>query len=107
MSEKNRDTKGRWRNRTIAFHVSPEEWDKIDEAVKLSGMTKQDYIISKLLDRSVVVQKSPRTYKALRDRMEDIYNELLRIKSGDSCSEELLDSITYVSSIYKQMKGDR
>ena len=44
MSLKNRDNKNRWRNKTVAFRVSPEEDEQIEAAVRLSGLTKQDYI---------------------------------------------------------------
>ena len=44
MSLKNRDNHNRWRNKTVAFRVSPEEDQQIETFVKLSGLTKQDYI---------------------------------------------------------------
>lgn len=48
MSEKNRDDKNRWRNVTIAFRMSPEENEELNNRVKLSGFrTKQDYIIQR------------------------------------------------------------
>ena len=31
MSEKNRDNKNRWRNVTIAFRMSPEENEELDD----------------------------------------------------------------------------
>ena len=49
MSAKNRDEHNRWRNKTIAFRMSPEEAAQLDTAVRLSGLTKQDYITKKLL----------------------------------------------------------
>ena len=54
MSLKNRDNHNRWRNKTVAFRVSPEEDAQIETFVKLSGLTKQDYITRRLLDRAVV-----------------------------------------------------
>ena len=59
MSAKNLDTHNRWRNKTVAFRVSPEENEQIDAAVRLSGLTKQDYITKRLLCRDVVVQAIP------------------------------------------------
>ena len=44
MSAKNLDNHNRWRSKTIAFRVSPEENEQIEIAVRLSGLTKQDYI---------------------------------------------------------------
>lgn len=42
MSAKNLDKHNRWRNKTVAFRVSPEEDAQIETAVKLTGLTKQD-----------------------------------------------------------------
>ena len=39
--EKNLDSKGRWRNKIVAFRVSPEEAEQIDACVRLSGLSKQ------------------------------------------------------------------
>ena len=52
----------------MAFRVSPEEDEQIEAAVRLSGLTKQDYITRRLLCREVVVQGNPKVYKALRDQ---------------------------------------
>ena len=106
MSAKNRDQHGRWRSVTIAFRVSPEENARINEAVKLSGITKQDFITSKLQNRDVIVAKSTRTYKALRDRMDQIIFELRRIESSGGCSEEFLDALKYITYIYTATKAD-
>lgn len=65
MSVKNLDRHNRWRNKTVAFRVSPDEDREIETAVRLSGLTKQDYITRRLLCRDVVVQGNPRVYKAL------------------------------------------
>ena len=54
--EKNLDQKGRWRHTTVAFRVSEEEAKMIDTQVKLSGLTKQDYIVKRLLQKDIVVQ---------------------------------------------------
>ena len=53
----------------MAFRVSPEEDEQIEAAVRLSGLTKQDYITRRLLCREVVVQGNPKVYKALRDQL--------------------------------------
>ena len=106
MSAKNLDNHNRWRSRTVAFRVSEEEARKIDTSVKLSGLTKQSYITSCLLDHSVVVQGNPRVFKALRDQMASIQTELQRIEAGAGASRELLDTIRMVSIIMEGMKED-
>ena len=54
MSLKVYDGQGRWRNKTVAFRISPEEDEQLETAVRLSGLTKQDYIIRRLQDRDGV-----------------------------------------------------
>ena len=66
--EKRLDAKGRWRNRTVAFRASNEEWDLISTLVKISGLSKREYIMRKLADREIVVQGNPKVYKALKAR---------------------------------------
>ena len=106
MSAKNLDSKGRFRSRTIGFRVSPEEEKLINSAVALSGLTKQDYIVKRLLCRDVVVQGNPRVYKALRDQLAAVLNELRRIEAGDSVSDELLDVIEMIAAIMDGIKEE-
>ena len=104
MSAKNRDERARWRNRTIGFRVSPEEGRQIDIAVKLSGLTKQDYITTRLVNRDIVVQGNPRVYKALREQFGAVLQELRRIDAGNAASDELLDTIQMIARIMDGMK---
>ena len=104
MSAKNLDNHNRWRSKTIAFRVSPEENEQIEIAVRLSGLTKQDYITRRLLDRAVVVQGNPRVYKALRDQLAAVLGELRRIEAGGDVGDELLATIDLISVTLGGMK---
>jgi len=104
MSAKNRDNHNRWRNKTVAFRVSPEEDEQLERFVKLSGLTKQDYITRRLMCRDVVVQGNPRVYKALRDQLAAVLDELRRIEGGQSVDDELLDIIEMIAVIMDGMK---
>ena len=106
MSLKNRDNKNRWRNKTVAFRVSPEEDEQIEAAVRLSGLTKQDYITRRLLCRDVVVQGNPKVYKALRDQLAAVLDELRRGEDGAGVDDELLDTIQMIAAIMGGMKED-
>ena len=44
MSAKCLDQQGRWRNKVVAFRMSPEEDELLETTVRLSGLTKQEYI---------------------------------------------------------------
>ncbi|MCM1363709.1 MAG: hypothetical protein NC122_09635 [Faecalibacterium sp.] len=104
MSAKNVDQYNRLRSVTVGFRVSPEESDLLNRVVALSGLTKQDYIIKKLLNRDVVVQGNPRVYKALRNQLADVLYELKRIGSSNKLSDELLAVIEMITAILGDMK---
>jgi hypothetical protein len=106
MSAKNLDNHNRWRNRQVAFRLSPEEADLLDAFVKISGLTKQDYITQCLLTNSVVVQGNPRVYKALRDSMAAIHAELQRIEAGSRLNDELLQLIHFIAKVMDGMKEE-
>ena len=80
MSEKNRDDKNRWRNVTIAFRMSPEENEELNNRVKLSGFrTKQDYIIQSVLHQKVVATGNPLMLVQFRKNLQQIERELERM----------------------------
>ena len=106
MSAKNLDNHNRWRSKTIAFRVSPEENEQIEIAVRLSGLTKQDYITRRLLNRDIVVQGNPRVYKALRDQLAAVLEELRRMEAGGGVDDELLATIRLITVTLGGMKED-
>ena len=106
MSLKNRDEHNRWRNKIVAFRVSPEEDKQIETYVRLSGLTKQDYITRRLTHRDIVVQGNPRVFKALRNQLSDVLAELQRIESGSEVDEDLLDVIEMIADILGGLKEE-
>lgn len=104
--EKSFDAKGRWRNRNVGFRVSEEEAKQLDNLVELSGLTKQDYILRRLLNREVVVQGNPKVFKALKNQMTQIYEELKRLESVSDDNEELLIVVEMVATIMKGMVNE-
>ena len=84
--------------------MSPEEDAQLETAVKLSGLTKQDYIIRKLLDKEVVVQGNPRVYKALRDQLATVLAELRRMEAGTAPDGDMLETIQLSANIMDGMK---
>ena len=106
MSAKNLDDHNRWRNKTVAFRVSPEEDEQLKIAVRLSGLTKQDYITRRLLNRDIVVQSNPRVYKALRDQLAAVLGELGRIEAGGGVDDELLATIRLITVTLDGMKEE-
>ena len=106
MSLKNRDEHNRWRSKTVAFRMSPEEANTIDEFVKLSGLTKQDYLIDRALQRDVKVQGNPRVYKALRNELTSLCDELKRTTEAGQVSEDFLNVTNMALTILSCMKEE-
>lgn len=99
MSAKNCDNHNRFRNRTIGFRVSSEEEQQINTVVELSGMTKQDYIVSKLLDRTIYVQGNCKVHRAVYDMLTEVLSELRRIESSNEMGDELIANIELIAGI--------
>lgn len=104
MSEKKYDKHNRWRSKTVGFRMSPEENDELDKLVWLSGMTKQDYLIRRALQKAVIINGNPRVYKALSDSLTAVLEELRRIDRCSEISDETLDIISQIMTIIKGMR---
>ena len=52
------------------------------------------------------MQGNPRVYKALRDQLAAVLDELRRIEAGTNVSDELLDTINMIAAIMDGMKED-
>lgn len=106
MSKKNYDRKGRWRSKTVAFRMSPEENEELDVRVKLSGLTKQEYLINRALEKEIIVRGNPRVYIALKRQLEEVLQELKALQ-GETPSEELLNTICLINRTLYGMKGEK
>ena len=71
----------------------------------MSGLTKQDYIISKLLDTTVEVKGSPKVYYALKDVSEEILEELKKKETTKENFTDLLRTIAFLSNILNEFKN--
>ena len=105
MTRKLLDLRRRWRNKTIAFRISPEENKLLERYVHLSGLTKQDYITSRMLERPITVNGNPRVYKALRDELTEVLEQLRKIEAGNQVDADLLAVISMIATVMDGMKG--
>ena len=78
--------------------MSQQENEQLARYVQISGYTKQDYIISRLLQRDIVVHGNPRTYKALRDQLAEVLAELKRLEAVSTDNDELLALIDQINT---------
>ena len=104
MSQKVCDKKNRWRNKTVAFRVSPEEWEQFETAARLSGLSKQEYLISRMYERDIVVQGNPRVYKALRNELAKVLEKLEGMDRMDETESEVLETINLIAITLNGLK---
>lgn len=105
MSKKARDGQGRWRSKTIAFRISPEENELLEDFVRLSGLTKQEYIIQRVLNRNVVVCGNPKVYRALKQKMEELCEQLCKMSDISHITPEMVAVTKMVATIYHDMRN--
>ena len=86
--EKNLDAKGRRRNRNVGFRVSEEEAKLLDNLVELSGLAKQDYILTP--GRYVGIEEQEDDGEPFEDKMNRLTSELSEMFAK---SHELEDEI--------------
>lgn len=96
----------RKRSVTVGFRISPEENNRLNELVRLSGMTKQDYITKRLECEDVVIVPSVRVYKALRDDMRLVHRELARIVDGGCPDPEVIELARMLADEFVGLRGE-
>lgn len=100
MSKKNTDKKNRFRSVTVAFRMSPEENQELDNRVKLSGKrTRQEYLIEAALNCQIVAVGNPQMLVQFRKQLLNIENELKRINSVSEMDEELFTTVKIMLEI--------
>ena len=90
-------------SKTIAFRVSAEDYDKIQLLIDISGMVKQDYLLSRALGREIIVHPNIRIQKYLEKYLVEISTELERINPGDVIPPSITDTLNMLLSIIKQL----
>lgn len=100
------DKKNRWRSKTVGFRMSPEEATELDTLARLSGLSKQDYIISRVLAKEVTINPNPRVYKALKNELQAMCDQLVRLSEINAEHDELLELTRYLATILTGVKGE-
>ena len=106
MSAKTDEHTNRWRNITVGFECRRRKTRKLNEAVALSGLPKQEYCYRRCMQRDIVMAAPIQGIKALKTTMEKILSELQRLNDADSVTDEMRDTLALLSATLSGMKGD-
>lgn len=108
MSAKNTDAHNRWRSKTVAFRMSPQEAAQLDMRVAVSGLTKQEYLISRVLEKEIIVNPNPRVAKNLRIYLQILKTELEAITiSNGRFSVDTLEKAEYLLSLLERIGNEQ
>lgn len=107
MTERNNDRSGRFRSRFIGLRASDEEAALIAHMAQIAGTCKQDYILSRALERTVVVEPSVKVEKALRNRLEALCDELSRMEGALQMTQELQEELATVLSVCRRLGEEK
>ena len=83
-----------------------EEVTLLNNLVSLSGLTKQDYIIKRLLYKDVVVVGNTRIHKALKNHVEQLYIELKKLTNGNQIDDVTTSTIQFINQNLQVIKEE-
>lgn len=102
---KKRDERKRVRPHTIAFRVSKEEREMIEERIKLTGLPKGEYYIQSSLHQKIVATGNIRTFDEVRKQMQMIDRHLCDVESVAELDEVILSSLRTILEILDSIYG--
>ena len=106
MYPQNFDKQGVYRKNLVGFNVSDSERDLLNKRVKLSGLPKREYCYRRCMKEDIVVEANPKVYKALRDELRSVHEELTRITAGTKINKSTLSLIKFIAVILDGVKGE-
>ena len=103
MPEK-KDEKRRKRNVIMNFRVSPEEKERIEERIALSGLMKSEYFINSCLGNTLIVYGNVRTFEKIRQSLIDIRERLLKIERTDELDPVIMEQLLMILELYQGLE---
>ena len=104
-ARKPKDEKARKRNTIINFRVTPEEKNRIEARIALTGLDRAEFFIESCLYQTVLVKGNVRTfreYDRLMKKLAEQINQDVKLENMDS---ELLESLRMILEISNRLFG--
>ncbi len=105
MSKKILDAKGRWRNKVVAFRMSPDEDKILERLVTLSGLSKQEYLINRALQKDIVIKPNPYVHKCISKQL-NYFISLLEKQSFNEINADDKEVMIFMLKIISRLDGD-
>ena len=101
---KKKDEKRRKRNVIMNFRVSPEEKERIEERIALSGLMKSEYFINSCLNNKVTAYGNVRTFEKIKQSLIDIEEHLVRIERTDELDPIVMEQLLMILELYQGLE---
>ena len=104
MSKEIKKKVKRKRNKIISFRETEKEADLLDKKVEISGLSKQDYIISSLISSTVSIKADYR----LEDKFAlEIFRLAKLVKKYGRLEEDDQEILSFLIEIYYEIKKEK
>ncbi len=105
LSKKTLDKCGRWRNKNNNFRCSQGEAEIIDSFVSLSGMTRQEYLVTRALQNEVVIMPGIKTTNTLEKEVDKMISLLkVTLKEQKKVDIYTISLIKEIIEIYSNIE---
>lgn len=101
MIKKKKDESKRFRNRIVNFRVSPEEKKILDERIRLSGLTRQDYFLQSMFYQQIVTYGSVKVFTEMKEQFDQIFHRLEQMGEAGRIDENSLEALRMIAEIIK------
>ncbi len=98
---KKKDEKRRKRNVIMNFRVSPEEKERIEGRIALSGLAKSEYFINSCLGNTIVTYGNVRTFEKIKQSLIDIEGHLSRIERTEELDPVVMEQLLMILELYQ------
>lgn len=103
-TDKKKRESNRVRNKAVAFRLSEEEYQLLEDLVASSGLVKQDYILQALLEHEVAYIGSPKMAFGLSVKLNELLSKIETLEIEPNLLEELI-YIEKICNLYLAIKN--
>lgn len=104
--KKKRNEYNRFRNKTVAFRVTAEESDLLNNLVESSGLSKQDYITQAMLEHQITYLGSPKMADGIEKHLKAITKKLMNVDFMKTINKEDFIYLEKILNLYQEIKKE-
>ena len=104
--KKPKDEKARKRNTIVNFRVSPDEKERIDARIAMTGMDKAEFFIESCLYQAILVRGNIRTFREIEREMKELAMQIDKIVKLEDMNPGQQESLRVILEILEKLFGN-